>query len=158
MQFDDLILDIHQTNHFFNQQVVKQVNTMLTLRNWLIGFHLAEYEQLGADRAAYGAKLLQKIAQKLKERKIKGLSLTHLKLFGQFYDTYPQIGQTLSDQLKLPLSVEQKIQTLPIITGVSTLSPDIQLLLNQLSFSHFIAFLKCDTPLQRAFYETYERG
>ena len=61
MQFDDLILDIHQTNLFFNQQVVKQVNTMLTLRNWLIGFHLAEYQQLGADRATYGQSSIKRI-------------------------------------------------------------------------------------------------
>ena len=155
MQFDDLILDIHQTNHFFTQQVVKQVNTMLTLRNWLIGFHLAEYEQRGADRAIYGTKLYKTIAQKLKAKKINGLSFTNLHLYKKFYQTYPQIVQTVSEQLRLPLSIEQKLQTLPVITGVSTLSPDIQLLLNQLSFSHFIEFLKCDTPLQRAFYETY---
>ena len=76
-------------------------------------------------------------------------------LYAQFYKGYPQIVQTLSGQLRLPLSIEQKMQTLPVVTGVSALSPDIQMLLNQLSFSHFIEFLKCDTPLQRAFYETY---
>ncbi len=105
MQFDDLILDIHKTNHFFTQLVVKQVNTMLTLRNWLIGFHLAEYEQLGADRAIYGTKLYKTLAQKLKAEKINGLSRSNLHLYAQFYRGYPQIVQTLSEQLRLPLSI-----------------------------------------------------
>ena len=105
MQFDDLILDIHKTNQFFTQQVVKQVNTMLTLRNWLIGFHLAEYEQLGADRAIYGTKLYKTLARKLKENRIDGLSRSNLHLYAQFYKGYPQIVQTLSGQLRLPLSI-----------------------------------------------------
>lgn len=101
MEFNALILNIEQTNHFFTQQTVRQVNTMLTLRNWLIGFYLAEYEQQGADRAVYGEKLLSKIAFSLKKKHLKGLSETNLKMFRQFYGVYPQISQTASDQFKL---------------------------------------------------------
>ena len=115
MLLNDLIVNIDQTNHFFTQQTVKQVNTMFTLRNWLIGLHLAEYEQRGSDRATYGAKLLQKIAAQLKIKNIRGLSLTNLKLYRQFYSTYPQIGQTLSDQLTLPEDIEQKIKFDPLL-------------------------------------------
>ena len=147
MLLDDLIAHIDKTNHFFTHQAVKQVDTMLTLRNWFIGLHLAEYEQLGSDRATYGAKLLQKIAQQLKQKKIQGLSLTNLKLYRQFYNTYPQIGQTLSDQLKLPQHIEQKIKPNLTTLAVSDHSPDIQLLLNKLSFSLFIEFLKCERLL-----------
>ena len=42
MQFTDLVINIDQTHRFFAQQAVKQVDTMLTLRNWVIGFYLAE--------------------------------------------------------------------------------------------------------------------
>jgi predicted nuclease of restriction endonuclease-like (RecB) superfamily len=155
MQFTDLVVNIDQTHRFFAQQAVKQVDTMLTLRNWIIGFYLAEYEQLGADRAVYGTKLYRTLAQKLKEKKIKGLSFTNLHLYKKFYQTYPQIVQTLSEQLKLPHEIAEKIKTQVKPIATNSLSLDINLLINQLSFSHFIEFLTCDTPLQRAFYETY---
>jgi hypothetical protein len=32
----------------------KQVNSVYTMRNWLIGHYIVEYEQHGEDRAAYG--------------------------------------------------------------------------------------------------------
>ena len=56
-----------------------------------------EFEQNGEDRAKYGETLLSELAKSLN---IKGLSNTNLKLARQFYNTYPQIGQTVSDQLK----------------------------------------------------------
>ncbi len=46
----------------------------LTLRNWLIGYHIFEYEQHGSDRAQYGARLLETLAQDLRKRMGKGFS------------------------------------------------------------------------------------
>jgi predicted nuclease of restriction endonuclease-like (RecB) superfamily len=155
MNINELITNINDINRFFSERAVKQVDTMFTLRNWLIGFYLIEYEQHGADRAEYGTKLLFKIAQQLKKRRIPGMSQTNLKLFRQFYYTYPQIGQTLSDQFVLPTDFNERFAHINRIVPPSTLSPDINLMLNQLSFSHFIELLKCNTPLQRAFYETF---
>ncbi len=34
------------------------INVSLTLRNWVIGYYILEYEQRGADRADYGGHLL----------------------------------------------------------------------------------------------------
>lgn len=155
MQFTDLVINIDQTHRFFAQQAVKQVDTMLTLRNWVIGFYLAEYEQLGADRAIYGTKLYRTLAQKFINQGIKGLSRSNLHLYKQFYSTYPQIVQTLSGQFELPSEIAEKIKTRVKPSDTNPLSIDVNLLLNQLSFSHFIEFLTCSTPLQRAFYETY---
>ncbi len=155
MHFTDLLISIDKTHRFFTQQAIKQVDTMLTLRNWVIGFYLAEYEQLGADRAMYGAKLYKNLAQNLKNQGIQGLSRSNLHLYKQFYSTYPQIIQTLSGQLKLPSEIAEKIKIQVKPIARHALSPDINLLINQLSFSHFIEFLTCDTALQRTFYETY---
>lgn len=33
---------------------VKAVNKVVTLRNWIIGGYIVEYEQHGSDRALYG--------------------------------------------------------------------------------------------------------
>lgn len=153
MQIQDLVIHIDQIQSFFKQQIEKQVNTAFTLRNWLIGFYLMEYEQHGADRAVYGTQLLMTVAKQLKQKQIKGLSHTNLKLFRSFYQTYPQIGQTMSDQL--PIGIEQKIRQSLVKTNVHELSPAIALLLSNLSFSHFIELIKCEDALQRAFYETF---
>ncbi len=38
--------------------IVQQVINALTVRNWLTGFYIIEYEQNGNFRAAYGEKKL----------------------------------------------------------------------------------------------------
>ncbi len=39
-----LATNIKQTNSFFLNKVHRQVNTALTLRNWIIGYYIVEYE------------------------------------------------------------------------------------------------------------------
>ena len=134
MKLTDLVISINDAHRFFQQQAVKQVDTMLTLRNWVIGFYLVEYEQLGADKAVYGTKLYTTLAQKLKAQKIKGLSRSNLHLYKQFYQVYPQIVQTVSGQFKLLESLILRKSATPAEINVSPLSPDITLLLNKLSF------------------------
>ena len=42
MEKIDILIDlINDTQSFFKQQIQKQVNIGLTLRNWLFGFYLA---------------------------------------------------------------------------------------------------------------------
>lgn len=55
---EQLTAIIQQTNTYFLNRVQQQVNTALTIRNWLIGFYIVEYEQNGGDRARYGTSLL----------------------------------------------------------------------------------------------------
>jgi predicted nuclease of restriction endonuclease-like (RecB) superfamily len=151
----DQIAHVHERTQIV---AVQQVNYWLTVRNWLAGWYVVEYEQKGQDRATYGERLLGELARTLRERGVTGLALTNLKLCRQFYQTYPTlllqeagawqqlgvagpveaIGQTVSDQLPTP-------------DALPGLAP--ALLLSRLSFSHFIELLKLDTPLQRAFYE-----
>lgn len=45
------IVHIHQQTQDF---ATKAVNVALTLRNWLIGCRIVEFEQEGKDRATYG--------------------------------------------------------------------------------------------------------
>lgn len=42
-----LATNIQQTNSFFLDKVQRQVNTALTLRNLIIGYHIVEYKQSG---------------------------------------------------------------------------------------------------------------
>ena len=156
---------IQETNQFFINRVQKQVNVAMTSRNWIIGCHIVEYEQSGEDRAKYGKKVLETVAVRLKEKGIKGMAETNLKLFRMFYNTYPQIRLTLSDELQLNDLQNIKIsQTLSdksiskkhnnIKRRNESLDPkQISLLVNNLSFSHFIELLKADSTAKRRFYE-----
>ena len=52
------------------------------------------------DRAKYGQKLIRYLSDKLTEHRLKGMSITALKTFRQFYLVYPLIGQAVPDQLE----------------------------------------------------------
>jgi len=97
MKYQSLISNIDETHQTLQQSAVKAVNSHITLRNWLIGYYIVEFEQNGEDRAKYGAKLLKELANSLK---IKGLGETNLKQCRKFFQLYPQISQTVSDFLE----------------------------------------------------------
>ena len=61
-------------------------------RNWLLGWYIVEYEQRGACRAKYGARLLAKVSRRLQVADIKGCSTTLLKLCRQFHQPEEQKG------------------------------------------------------------------
>jgi hypothetical protein len=104
-----LLSQISQLDGQLTTQAAKSIDRLLTIRNWLIGGYLFEYEQNGTDRANYGSKLEQTIAETLDR---KGLSERNLKLFKQFYVVYPQIMQTVSAQFKLPEKIVQTTSAL----------------------------------------------
>ena len=133
-----LATNIQQTNSFFLNKVQRQVNTALTLRNWIIGYYIVEYEQSGKDKADYGLGLFKAIAKRLLKMGVKSLQERNLYLCRDFYRAYPQILQTVSAILPEPDE-----------------SANLNLLLNNLSFSHFIELLKADTDVKRRFYEVH---
>ena len=62
----------------------------MTAAYWLIGRRVVEFEQKGKARAAYGERLLQRLAQDLSAKFGRGFSYPNLNKFRQFYLTYPQ--------------------------------------------------------------------
>jgi len=93
MLYQDLLKEISSVNNSTQAAVAKSVNQIMTLRNWLIGAYIIEFEQEGSDRAAYGAQLLENLARDLLQRGIKGFSLRNLKNFRQFSLTYPGLSE-----------------------------------------------------------------
>src|SRR4051794_13152215 len=100
MNFRALIDSILQTHLALEHSAVKAVNKYLTIRSWLIGFYILNFEQRGEDRAMYGLKLLENIADQLKATGIKGLTAPELSRFRQFYSAYPYILGTVSQELE----------------------------------------------------------
>ena len=63
--FNDLSESIIQTHQSAQNTAIKAVNQMATLRNWLIGCYIVEYEQKGSDRAKYGDRLLKRLEERV---------------------------------------------------------------------------------------------
>ena len=107
MQLNLLVSQIQNIDGSFKAEAGKSVNRLLTIRNWLIGHYIVEYEQKGDDRAKYGDKLLDILSDSLD---IKGLSVTNLKLNRLFYNTYPQIASTAINELsKIGIGIRQTL-------------------------------------------------
>jgi hypothetical protein len=143
-----LLSQISQLDGQLTAQAAKSIDRLLTIRNWLIGGYLFEYEQNGSDRANYGSKLELTIAESLIR---KGLSERNLKLFKQFYVVYPQIMQTVSAQFSIPEKIERTTSALsPSSIGSGD---DITKLIDNLSFSHLTELMKITNKDKRQFYE-----
>ena len=148
--FGDLTSIIQTTHDAALSSAVKAINRMQTMRNWLIGYYIVEYEQNGKDRAEYGAKLLKKLEERVNR---KGISTTLLKNSRSFYLHYPQmvdnlvpaISPTVSDQL-----VKQKGKSPTVSDQFKTSGKKI---ISSLSFSHIVELLTLNDPLARYFYE-----
>jgi predicted nuclease of restriction endonuclease-like (RecB) superfamily len=154
MNFEQLINSIESTHVQLSTQAVKQVNNLQTIRNWLIGCYIVEFEQNGEDRAAYGKQLLINISKQMKLKGNIGFSDRNLRQFRQFYLIYPQIWQTVSAKFKNSISQTASDQLKePIEDSYQTLMLPIETLINTLSFSHFIELLRLDSDLKRRFYE-----
>ncbi len=171
----ELVSLIGETQQYFKLQASKQVDTALTLRNWLIGYYIAEYELNGADRAEYGAKLIDRLSKQLRAKQLRGFSPISLRLYRSFYLAYPQIQQSLTVKSYMTDfqhfgilarsseesgSLKKMVERGVISSENLTLQPiqeksqiDIDKLINHLSFTHFIELLKADTTLKRSFYE-----
>ena len=162
LNFDQLIDNVYQTHCQLQLNAKKVVNINLTIRNWLVGYYIVEFEQNGEDRAKYGTNLIGELASKLKTKGLKGFSVSALKNHRTFYLLYPQISQSVISFLgeEKSQSVTGELQKqLPIpIRGLLTTELQeypisSETLLSQLSFTHFIELIKFDDPLERLFYE-----
>ena len=150
INFNNLIKQITLTDNSVRNYTVKSIDNLLTIRNWLIGYYIMEYEQEGLDRAKYGEKLEENIAKSLNQ---KGLSGRNLKLFKQFYNVYPQIMQTVSALFEMPMMQTLSAQfKLKKYEGESYVISS-EMLIKNISFSHFVELIKIGDTTKRMFYE-----
>jgi predicted nuclease of restriction endonuclease-like (RecB) superfamily len=173
LNFGSLVSVIEQTHQHFQQQAVKAVNVSLTKRNYLIGLYIAEFEQKGEDRAAYGTRLVDSLAESIN---IRGLGNRNLKLFRQFYFAYTKLGLAFDQYLDFPNQVIFKIvqlataqlqdnenESVVIIQRVSELlkqnsdssksDNNYRQILERISFTHLSELLKIEDNTKRTFYE-----
>lgn len=151
----ELVLQLHDSAY---SATVKAINRFATIRNYVIGFYIVEYEQHGNDRAKYGDRLLKRLAESVNKR---GINETILKNCRRFYLAYPQIKDYLT--AISPTASEKSLGISPTASDKSSqisptasdnfITPAAELV-SKLSFSHIVEILTIDDPLARFFYET----
>ena len=106
--YDDLVVAVKNVHQYSYQESVKAINRYATLRNWLIGFFIVEYQQKGKDRATYGQRLLRSLEESLQTR---GLNVTLFQNSRLFYACYPQMAELF----------QMKIQPTPLVKSADVL-------------------------------------
>ena len=164
--FDELTKIIRDTHDAAQTTAVKAINRMQTMRNWLYGYYIIEFEQHGKDRAEYGTQLLKRLEERVNR---KGLTETLFKNSRKFYRLYPQmveniigvISPTVSDKLleskdasglcDTQMTENEHVEKSPTVSdGFRTTG---QMIISRLSFSHIVEIMTVDDPLARYFYE-----
>jgi len=150
--FDTLVSSIVHLHQQTQDYAAKAVNVALTLRNWLIGYRIVEFEQQGNDRAAYGQRLLPALAERLAAAGLKRVDVRELRRFRLLYEVYPQIRESVTPELLASLGAEdlqQPLKALPVPKRESV-TPQ---LLQHLSFTHLNELIQLTDSTQRCFYE-----
>lgn len=148
--FEELSQYVVETHLYAQGSAIKAINQMATLRNWLIGCYIVEYEQNGSDRAKYGDRLLKRLEERVDT---KGLNETLFRNSRTFYKLYPHISELLqihpmlSDELK---NTPSEIH--PTLSDEFKTPP--QKILERIPFSHLCEIMTQKDPLARFFYET----
>lgn len=156
--FDHLSHLVTQLHNSAYTASIKAVNRFATVRNYVIGFYIVEYEQHGSDRAKYGDKLLKRLTEKVNRR---GINETLLKVSRAFYLNYPHIksylegkSATVSHQLASKSSTTSDKSSENSATASHQFITPAEQIISQLSFSHIREIMTVDEPFVRFFYET----
>jgi predicted nuclease of restriction endonuclease-like (RecB) superfamily len=153
LDFKSLVGSIRHIHDEMVAQAGRAVNVSLTMRNWLMGCYIAEYELNGADRARYGDRLLASLSSELKKLNVSACGKRQLYQYLRFYQTYPQIVRSLSAQLHgIALEgisvLQEKVRSSAAQTETGSLK-----LIESFSYSHIEQLVAIDDETKRSFYE-----
>lgn len=95
---ENIVTDIQNIIETSQQQAYHAVDTILTQRNWLIGFRIAEEETEHLNRAEYGAGIIKNLACELTAKNGKGYDRSNLYHYLRFYKAFPEIVDTVRRQ------------------------------------------------------------
>ena len=93
---NDLITDAKVIIETAQRTAYRAVDSVLVLRNWMLGQRIAMEELKGENRAEYGTEAIKLLAKNLTESYGKGFTQRSLYNYVLFYKTFPQILHSLS--------------------------------------------------------------
>ena len=172
MDFESLVGRINQVQDMLQSQAAHAINLALTARNWLVGYYIVEFEQHGEDRAKYGDRLLNRLAQSINK---KGFEPRTLRLYRRLYLVYPQLGKEIASYLQknslmmAKTGVQGMWQAVPakllpsenqtsgiwqaVPAKLEEWSTPADKLFYRLNYTSLACLTSIEDPLKRAFYE-----
>jgi len=146
---------IKQILELAKASVARTVNTTQVAANWLIGREIVEEEQQGKRRAGYGEQILEDLSIKLTCEYGGGFSVQNLRLFRQFYQTYPLliIGSKIRYALRSESDLIDRKNKKEKGHALSSESWEAGELNPNLSWTHYRMLLRVEKSKARAFYE-----
>lgn len=169
MKFTDLVTSISGVDGAARLSAGQTLQQMLSLRNWLIGAHIVEFEQIGEDRAAYGENLMERLAASLQASGCRGLSARNLKNFRQIALGYPgldfaalvhrsglsflEIRQTSAESV--PLQFPALVRRAGALQLPWRDADWTAQLFTTMTFSHLLELSRIEDVTRRAFYELH---
>lgn len=161
--FPSLVSRIKELHRNLQDAASKSVNMILTLRNWLIGYYIAEYELQGSDRADYGDKIIECLAKELKKHDVSRTDKRELYRYLKFYRAYPQIVDSVNPQLQYNDTESVTSMNCPngnqvlVSKIVDSASPQLYLpvghIFTLLSFTHLKLLIELEPIEKREFYQ-----
>ena len=100
---DNIFNDVQNIIEISQKEAYRSVNTILSQRNWLIGYRIAEEELAGEERAEYGVEIIKSLSKDLTQKYGKGYDRSNLYHCLRFYKAFPQIVDTLCRQSNIKL-------------------------------------------------------
>ncbi len=149
LSFEQLSSQIIHVNDSTKQYAAKAINQAATLRNWLIGAYVVEYEQNGNNRAQYGDHLIDNLAMRLKEQNMNKTLLKNSRLF---YLTYPNVNDCIQKSPTLSGFSKKQLTISPTVSD--QFNTPAEVFVSHLSFSHIVELLTISDPVVRYFYES----
>jgi len=136
-EYGTLLVDITGWLETARKQAARAVNAVMTATYWRIGQRIFEQEQRGSERAGYGERLVEQLAEDLTSRFGRGFSRANVFQMRQFYLAHQKV-QTASGLL-----TDLIVQT---ASGQSQ-APF------PLSWSHYVRLLTLPDDKARDYYE-----
>jgi len=174
LDFKALLARIGEVDRAAVLAVGRQAQQALSLRNWLVGAWIVAFEQGGQDRAAYGERLIGRLAASLKQGGARGMSARNLANFRRVALAYPTLDARALGRVALPqqaggatwLAPAQSEAGVEILQAPARSSDTpsglpwrdsewVQRLFRDLTFTHLVEFSRMEDSLERAFYELH---
>lgn len=95
---ENILNDVQNIIEISQKEAYHAVNTILSQRNWLIGYRIAEEELVGENRAEYGVEIIKRLSKELTDKYGKGYDRSNLYHCLRFYRAFPEIVDTVCRQ------------------------------------------------------------
>lgn len=136
-------------------RTVRHVNSEMVLAYWLIGREIVQALQGGQDRADYGAALLEGLSKGLQQRYGRGFSISNIKYFRQFYQTYAHRQPEIRHEPRGELGLDGR-GSAAVVADLSVALAEHEALQGfsaQLSWTHYRTLCRIEERSERLFYE-----